>query len=411
MSKRILENPDNTLQPPQKRRKKGEKVKKWQCTKLFLTYPQNDIDKDILIKRTLDEYPDRVKWIVACNEDHEPKINEEGKASHGGIHAHMIIKLKKVTWNYHDVLDRIGGKHGKYETMGKSELSAMEYIIKHGNYSTWGFNDFEKHLGDLRSKRNPKNNQIVDLVEQGVTDIELLRNTELKGYAGFNLSKIKDIRAVFEKEQSDILNAPKYTLDENISPDINDLSRQLLDEITNQTTSRHHRQRHIYIGPHTGVGKSVLAKQLRRRFRVWTMGRTRLLEGERKNIYEDGKYDLILSDEFSIGHCSISALNEITGSNSQVDTTNRYVAVKKDDDLPVIILTNYTPPELWPNKVDSIAFKGFTTRWKFWEFTEDNPIRIWEDPEDVFKEGEDSYEVPEWVYSAPDPYLGHDHYQ
>lgn len=268
-----------------------EKPKRFQATSLFVTYPQNDVDKQTVVDRLLEEYPNNVEWVVACNEDHEPQDDDQ----QAGVHAHFICKFKKRTWATHAKLDKIGGKHGDYQTMKGGFVKAAKYIIKHGNYVTWGFKDFEAELAAKDKKKNPRDALIYKRLEAG-DDLEDIKNDpDLGPFVMMNLQKLQYYWQHLQlwNMQVEII----YGLYDNLSPEINDDSRDLLDFLaSNLLFPRKTKQKQGWIYGETNLGKTQLKEQLRRRFKVFISGSRDILKGYRNNYY-----DIIIIDEPSKG--------------------------------------------------------------------------------------------------------------
>lgn len=365
--------------------------KRFQATRLFITYPQNPLDKNIIMDRFLNEFKDRIEWIIACNENHADDM---------GIHSHIALRFKKRSWVKHSILDRIGEKHGDYQTMKGREEDACKYIIKDGNYCTHGFKpSFEEWYEKKLAKKSPKENIIVDMLKSG-DNLESLLESDHRGYVGFRLKKVKELQhMLISIEQSKV--PVQYQLNDNQSEEMvtDSASDELYQDLINQLEGvRKHRQKHIYIYTETGVGKTVLLEQLRRRKRVFAMPSKHPLEG-----YEDGKYDLMAFEEFSPGGCKLSLLNNITGGGSTTCGETRYHATTKSDNILIIIVSNYAPQNLYPSMVGSKAYGALLTRFNFYQFTQDNPIRIWKDPEDNLQDLDVDAELPSWIVTEKPP--------
>lgn len=371
-----------------KKTKRSKAVQKFQATKLFVTYPQNEIKKEELIENILEKYPNTVEWIIACNEDHAP--TEEG--AHGGIHSHLIMKFKKRIWIYHDIWEEIGGgKRGKYECMKGTMYDAMTYIMKNGDYTSWGISNLEKMYEKLKKKKSPKELIVSQYIFEGKSNKELMQDPELGGFVSFRLRTIDRIREEVERWKASEY-VPKYTIDENISPDRDRVSEDLFNQLKlNLTEPRKHRQRHIYIYAEKGVGKTVLLEQLGRRFKLFSMPTGHPLEG-----YEDKVYDLMVFEEFAPGSCALTLMNNLTGGGKTIDGKQRYKPGVKEDNLLMVIVSNYKPSEIWPNMTYTLAYEAFLDRFEFYRFITEHPIRIWCDPEDNFAEEEERV-LPSWV--------------
>ena len=364
---------------------------RFQATRVFITYPQNDTDKNVLLNRFRSKYLENIDWIVVSNENHADEI---------GTHSHVAIRFKKRMMLSHAALDDIGGKHGNYRVMKGREEQAVRYVIKDGDYVSEGFaSSVEEWLNKKEMKKSPKENEIVDLIKLGA-DIKTLLEGDHRGYVGYRLGATKEL--VTELGLIAQMDAVlPYSLDENISPEMSDLpqSVELYTDLSAQFyEKRLHRQRHIYIYTETGVGKTVLLEQLKRRKRVYTMASKQPLEG-----YQDGCFDCMVFEEFAPGSAQLTLMNNLTGGGATTDGSTRYHKTVKTDNLLVIVVSNYTPQEVYPNTVGNKAYLAFLTRWNFYKFTQADPIRIWLDPEDELADIDEAPALPDWVQTIKPP--------
>lgn len=357
------------------------------CTRLLVTYPQNNTPKEALLRAYVDKYKSDIEWAVFCNEEH----------ADGTMHSHGIVKFTKAKRMTHSTLDTLGGKHGNYKSAKGKNVDLIGYVIKDGNYVTHGFSDFDKEYKLMSQKKNPKENTIVDLVKEGAT-VETLLDTEHRGYVGFRMGRtkelIQEVQMISQKKKK-----AKYSFDDNISPEMNPQSDKIHRLLKRDVGERRrvHRQKHIWLYTGQGVGKTTLIEQLKRRCRVFDMPNKYPLEG-----YQDGVYDCMVFEEFKPGSCELSILNNITGGGSTSDGANRYQKAIKSDNLLVIIASNYQPGECYKNCIGNKAYMALLDRFYFLQFDEDMPIRIWQDPEDhffaVFNDDiMDDYSIPSFV--------------
>lgn len=102
----------------------------------------------------------------------------------------------------------------------------------------------------------------------------------------------------------------------------------------------------MWIIGETGLGKTRLKEQLMDRLRVYEMP----YDGGWFDEYEDGKYDLIVFDEFKGGYTP-QVMNRICGSEFTSLPRRGRAPVGKRDRLPVIVLSNYGVNDCF-NKLD-----------------------------------------------------------
>ena len=240
-------------------------------------------------------------------------------------------------------------------------------------------------------KKSPKENQIVDLIKEGL-NMEELMETDHRGYVGYRIGATRELMATLlqiEEARKPLL----YSMEDNLSEEMNDTSMELLDRLLEQTRSpSRHRQPHFYVFTETGTGKTVLLNQLSRRLRLFSMPCTHPLEG-----YTDGRYDMMVYEEFGPGSAKLGTMNNLTGGGTTTDGSTRYHATVKKDDIPIVIMTNHPPQDCYKNMVGSLAYDAFLTRFYFFKFTRSEPIRLFLDPEDVLDEIIHDEPLPDWI--------------
>lgn len=100
----------------------GEGVPLGQAHGWFLTYPQCQMSKEVLLKNLDERFPREIKEYVICLEKHQD----------GNPHLHAYIKFipkKRIRSNSFD----FEGYHGHYEA-AKSWKAVCQYVIKYKDY-------------------------------------------------------------------------------------------------------------------------------------------------------------------------------------------------------------------------------------------------------------------------------------
>lgn len=87
------------------------------ATMLTLTWPQNDMNKALLMSKLLEFFD--AKQVVVAQEFHED----------GNPHLHAFVHLQRRSVIKHSLLDKIGGKHGNYQPT-KSKIAWLKYLAK-----------------------------------------------------------------------------------------------------------------------------------------------------------------------------------------------------------------------------------------------------------------------------------------
>jgi len=118
----------------------------------------------------------------------------------------------------------------------------------------------------------------------------------------------------------------------------------------NIKTIRGPAQEHLYLYGATSLGKTSLIAKLRTMLRVYDIP-----PGEDfYDFYEDGKYDLAVLDEFKANK-TIQWLNSWLQGHTMILRVKGAQKVKKDN-LPTIIVSNYSPEECYTktNKISTL---------------------------------------------------------
>lgn len=131
----------------------------------FFTYPQNETSKEIVLENIKSLFGDNLSYCLVCEEDHH---DTDGK------HLHVLIQAKRrIAFSGRaglKKLDELAGKHGDYKPRRGTEVEAARYLIKDGNFCTYGFEPtFEEWLAAKDKKRNPKSLIIADALRNGST--------------------------------------------------------------------------------------------------------------------------------------------------------------------------------------------------------------------------------------------------
>jgi len=108
--------------------------------------------------------------------------------------------------------------------------------------------------------------------------------------------------------------------------------------------SRPHRSRQLWIKAPPSAGKTTMILNLERWFKLrvfWWPKDEHWWDG-----YEDGTYDLIVLDEFK-SQKKITDLNPILSGDPVPLSRRRAAPYVKRDNLPVIILSNFSPQECY----------------------------------------------------------------
>ncbi len=263
----------------------------------------------------------------------------------GTPHLYAILRTeKRKRWPYVN-LDEVGGKRGHYETM-KSIIESMRYIMKEGDFIADGI-DPEEYVNEYDQKRSHKSSAVMKMLQEDKTLDDVI--DKYPGYALANKRKIEDMTDYIrlKKQKVDLLDwetAGRQVIIDTISlHDDNDNLRKIFRWIyLNIKTTRQFKQKQLFIHGPPNLGKTSLINFLSKYLRIYHMEKNSYNDG-----YEDGLYDLIVMDEFK-AQKSITFWNEwLQGSTMPLNVRFRHR--EKKQNLPVIILSNFTVEQCYTN--------------------------------------------------------------
>jgi len=277
-------------------------------------------------------YPD-LEWIICAEEKHQD----------GTPHLHIGLEFSQ-RFNSRDAncFDPICDQHGNYQPM-KNKLKSVQYITKDGAWCAHGIDPVA-----VLKKKDGKFAWIANEIKNGKSMQEL--DTLDSGFVLVHKRKLEEYIAW----QSVITEKKRKKSWENavVTPDPKNAHNMLIVEWlkNNVKKPRKLRQPQLYLFGPPGIGKTHLVSQLAEYLSIYYMSRD---DGEFMDRYEDGAYDLIVMDEFS-NKKSMQFMNQIL--DGQACTLKKKGGqVDKRDNLPCIVLSNYSLDENYRN----LAEKGY----------------------------------------------------
>lgn len=309
-----------------------------QSKHIFLTYPQCDFLHTALLENLRARFPNPLNHFIVSREQHED----------GQWHLHALLdlheKLRTRSVSYFDNLVD-PPKHPNIRSKLQSKPATVRYIVKGNNpdliASTF---DYQKFLHASASKRSTKATQICQLINEGrsideIDDLHpeyvLLHGRNLRDYVSFK--SLKERRRQFAEAQQiavRVLPAPDFSSVWNCRI-VSWLS-------SNIRMPRVHRQRQLWISAPPSAGKTTMIMWMENEFKLsvyywpkdehWWDG------------YSDQAYDLIVLDEFR-SQKKITELNPILSGDPTPLSRRSAAPLVKRDNLPVIILSNFTPEQ------------------------------------------------------------------
>jgi len=307
-----------------------------QSKAVFLTYPQCDTPHGVLFDNLKAAFPDPLNHFLVSRERHED----------GSWHLHALLdlhkKLRTRRVNYFDALVT-PPKHPNIKSKLVSKAATIRYIVKGGDpdliVSTF---DYSKFLEASAAKRSTKATQICTLINEGKTldeiddlypDYVLMHHRHLRDYFAFKAVKAR---------RSDFAAAQLIPVRVVPQPEFMSVwNCRIADWITsNIRQPREHRQAQLWISSPPRSGKTTLIMWLETMFRLSVYFWPR--DEHWWDGYSDKAYDLIVLDEFR-SQKKITELNPILSGDPTSLSRRSAAPLVKRDNLPVIILSNFTP--------------------------------------------------------------------
>jgi len=239
--------------------------------------------------------------------------------------------------------DSIVGKHGDYRACRRWQ-NAVKYIMKDGNYLAEGFEP-EAILNALKSKKSSLYEEIAIRMQQGATVKDICSTNP-----GFVLKELKNLQNFEAFISTTNLEPPVktfYGCEYSKVLRMYELHNNLIAEWLNKNLlvpDRPHKQQQLWIAGPPNIGKTHLLNSLRQYCNVYIVPYD-------NNWYDDytDDYDIAVMDEF-VGQKTINFLNQfLEGAQMKLNRRNIFPYVKKKN-IPVIIMSNFTPKECFHNK-------------------------------------------------------------
>lgn len=304
------------------------------CKRLFVTFPQSDTLKEEAAERIKKSPKTNTCSFIVAQENHKD----------GNIHLHVYFE-KPTNFNFKDVsyFDFITGKHGNIQKV-RSKEAVIAYVCKEGNFVCHQIDPSSiiqkvKEQKEKKRKRESqtKSHKIFEYLKNGKSYQDLLKDEELGSYLVLHGNKVKafanDFAVLREREQR-IASRPGY-----LHFIINDIE---FDALANMPFKA--KQFWIWGPPNTG--KSTFIRKLEdsglRGFDIPV--------NNDFAEWDDEKYDFAYIDEFK-GQLTIQFLNLFL-QGSKMRLPGKYVigGKLKNRNIPVFILSNYTPEEVYHKK-------------------------------------------------------------
>ena len=130
----------------------------------FLTYPQNDTPKEVMMERAVEHFGDNLDYILVCKEDHKDEV---------GVHLHALLRLhRKIhvrSWRVFDSFT--DGRHGHFETT-RNVGNVIKYVCKDGDVCCTG-RDWKELYKAAKAKKSTRAQVIHSAIVEGKSLIEI----------------------------------------------------------------------------------------------------------------------------------------------------------------------------------------------------------------------------------------------
>lgn len=280
------------------------------------------------MRRIKRHFGDNLEHVVVCQENHKT----------GDKHLHALVKLKdKVNFKDPRWADHFTGKHGRYEGV-RSHAKTLKYVVKEGNFVHFGITEEEIHKiidGGLSVKwanawkmlkEGKSIAEICDLQPQlYVPYIQKLRVAQLEAC---NLGDLTVKTMHMNSQTTKAMQVAGWV--------------QLWFEDDCKLKGNPLRTKQLWLYGGHGVGKSTFSAALQERVRTF-------LPEPFEDFYDgfSSTFDLIIYDEF-IGKTPVTRMNTLADGH-RTKLRQKGSQVIKARNIPVLVLSNYPPEELYPD--------------------------------------------------------------
>lgn len=334
--------------------------------KLFLTYPQCDTGPVTAMDNLKVRFGDDLVSCVVAQELHKD----------GNLHLHVALELRKAFDSRDETcFDFVTGTHGNYQG-ARDWCHVLRYCVKDGAYLSYGI-DPQAYLQAREKKKSTSFAHVAGRMMEGASIAQL--TNEVPGFVLQHLPKMKMFSTHLSLVKS--LTVPPLPLPH---PDQCPLPQPLLDiygwVFQNAKQTRRFGSPNLAITGPTGVGKTTFLLALSKYLRLYWVP----MEENFFDSYDDDQYDLLVFDEYK-AQKTIQFMNSFCqGAPFCLKVKGGQVMKRKN--LPVVLLTNYTPQEMYPNvwAEQPIVLDSFIRRFEWVTLTVDTPmfpLASWLDPQ------------------------------
>lgn len=327
---------------------------RFQAVNWAFTYPRCPVSPEQAVSELKNSLPP-MTYIEVVREKHSSlDAEEDGEVSSevpGEVstefHLHALVifesRLRTSNARFADLCSH----HGDYKPLTtRYDVKRWKAYINKDPVDLAVAGELPEFLKSDGDKGPSKASQVQSAILQGCSVRSLLAREELSGYLVLNLRKVMEFASYVNSGPSGHLPWPAL-----------DHSRLEFAQITGwidrwvvQKASRRLKTPQLWVWGGKNLGKTTLKEQLMRCCSVYVPHLTESSGVAFLDGYEDNLYDLIIFDEFK-AQFKLTTMNQLL-DGSQVRLHVRGGHVMKRQNLPIIVFSNYSPRQCYPNISD-----------------------------------------------------------
>lgn len=336
-----------TTEPPSKKQDTKKTSFRLQSKGIFLTYPQCDYPLDSFFENLKARFNHTQDRIFCSREQHE----DGSWHLHAALLLHDKLRTAVVTY-FDDLVDP--PKHPNIQSKLKSQAQTVAYVMK-GPDDSWkrATHPWQQFLRLSKDKKSTKAQLIMETIEKmDLSDQQQFYSCmdaidqAVPGYLVLHHHQVQDYLNYRRGKALRLGRAAALQIPVRVRPALTPLISSNV-KIANWLNSairvsRPHRSLQLWIKAPPGAGKTTLITNIESWFKLNIYWWPR--DEAWWDSYEDGAFDLIVLDEFK-SHKKITELNPILSGDVVTLSRRRSAPYIKRDNVPVIILSNFSPEE------------------------------------------------------------------
>ena len=338
--------------------------------RIYCTWPKNNTPAAQLLLNLRNQYPDQLSWAVVCVEAHKD----------GSPHLHMVAE-HATKFQFHNTtrLDAIGNKHGDYKAVKNSPWRVMKYVMKHGNYVSYGV-DAEAYVKAGKAKKTTKFATFGRALIHG----ESLQELTL-AHPGFVLQHLSKIQLFKQHVNKYVKRVQFYKLE--WSPPV---GKSLQDVVIaswlkkNIRTKRVLGQKMLWIEGASNLGKTRLVEQLKTKLMIYILP----YDNQWFDDFDPKCTDLLVCDEYNAQY-TLQKLNKLCGSEHFQLSRRGKAPIQCTTRPPMLILSNYSPSGAY-HRIDETGASMMALKRRLNHITIDSRIDLtWPEKKDSINSNTD----------------------